>query len=159
MPAHKIPIEERLWGRMSKSEEDDGCWLWVGGHRDREGYGIVKLDGLNQRAHRVAWKLAHGLIPPGLCVLHRCDNPPCIRPDHLFVGTVGDNNRDRSRKGRTNVPRGTAQRVAKLIEADVREIRRLRAAGWTHERIAGRFPISRSQVGAIVSGKSWAHVG
>ena len=89
----------------------NGCVEWTG-HVDRKGYGRVSIEGRQVFAHRVAWELAHGPIPDGLCVLHHCDNPPCCNPAHLFLGTIRDNNLDMSAKGRnhnqrkTHCPRG-----------------------------------------------------
>ena len=77
----------------------DDCIEWQGS-RDRQGYGKAWKNGANARAHRVAWEEANGPIPEGMCVLHHCDNPPCINPDHLFLGTRGDNARDMVKKGR-----------------------------------------------------------
>ena len=78
--------------------KSDGCWLWVGSINHRYGWLVVR--GRKVRAHRFSYELAYGLIPVGLLVLHRCDNPPCVRPDHLFVGTQTDNMQDMLRKGR-----------------------------------------------------------
>ena len=105
------PIENRLWSRVTKS---DGCWTWAG-TVNRQGYGVIGLGarGTGKKlVHRLAWELLRGPIPPGLHVLHRCDNPPCVNPDHLFPGTVGDNNRDMVEKKRhykqkvTHCPKG-----------------------------------------------------
>lgn len=90
-----------FWTRVTPVGE---CWLWTGDH-DFKGYGIVRWDDLGRprrrRAHRVAWELANGsAVPEGMYVLHSCDNPPCIAPDHLFVGTLSDNSRDMWSKGR-----------------------------------------------------------
>lgn len=92
------PIEQRLFGRAARAES--GC-LEFQGYVSKFGYGFLKLRGRLERAHRVAWMLTHGPIPDGLCVCHRCDNPRCIEPTHLFLGTVAENNRDRHAKGRT----------------------------------------------------------
>ena len=88
--------EERFWVKVVRGPD---CWNWNGG-KLVEGYGRFVDRGKYVLAHRVSWEIHNGPIPEGLCVLHRCDNPPCTNPDHLFVGTHGDNARDRAAKGR-----------------------------------------------------------
>lgn len=90
------PLSERFWERVDKSGE---CWVYTG-YTNPKGYGVVGLESGNKFAHRVAWELTNGLIPDGLWVLHRCDNPPCVRPEHLWLGDNTDNQRDSVRKGR-----------------------------------------------------------
>ena len=107
-------------------------------------------------AHRVAYEIAHGPIPAGMQVCHHCDNPPCCRPSHLFLGTPKDNSLDAARKGRR--PHGEGHAMAKLTEKDVREIRRLRAAGMHQWPIARRFGIAQTAVWAILARKTWRHV-
>jgi DNA invertase Pin-like site-specific DNA recombinase len=119
----------------------------------------------------MAWELAYGPIPPGLHVLHRCDNPPCCNPTHLFLGTNNDNIADRVKKNRSakgafhwtayrqdRIARGERKGNAKLTEADVVEIRRLRAMGVYQTEIAKMFNISRGAVYAIQEGKNWKHI-
>jgi HNH endonuclease len=100
----KKGIEEKFWSKVDLSKD---CWVWKG-FCDRDGYGkkFLRLtDGkLEQFAHRVSWIITHGCIPEGMCVLHRCDNPPCVRPDHLFIGSQNDNNKDMQAKGRQRHP-------------------------------------------------------
>ena len=93
--------QERFWSRVDRSP--GGCWEWTG-RRARGGYGEIWWHGRDQRSHRVAWELLEGPIPEGLFVCHHCDNPPCVRTSHLFLGTALDNNRDRQAKGRTTGP-------------------------------------------------------
>lgn len=93
----KVSIEERFW---AKATSGDGCWEWMG-PRVGIGYGSFWANGKTVRAHRLAWELVNGPIPTGLSVLHRCDNPPCVRPDHLFIGTNADNSKDMVQKGRS----------------------------------------------------------
>lgn len=93
-------MAERFWSHVAKG---DGCWEWQSvrkSHYKRLEYGIFYVGGRKRFAHRTAWELEHGPIPTGLCVLHCCDNPPCVRPDHLKLGTIKENNRDRSERGR-----------------------------------------------------------
>lgn len=78
---------------------ESGCYIWLGG-KDRSGYGFLSVRGKKTKAHRLAWELAYGVIPQGLCICHHCDVPLCIRHDHLFIGTHGDNMLDLAKKGR-----------------------------------------------------------
>ena len=105
-----MPIKARpFWDRAV--QKDSGCWEWDG-CRDKDGYGQYQLPKVRliQRAHRVAFTLAKGEIPIGMVVCHSCDNPSCINPEHLFLGTVKDNNADRAAKGRTFKPYGNQRR-------------------------------------------------
>lgn len=95
-----VPIEDRLW-RSTQIAGD--CWEFTGTRSD-DGYGSIRHNGRMEKAHRVAYQLTHGSVPADLKVMHSCDNPPCINPAHLAIGTVADNNRDRHVKGRTVVP-------------------------------------------------------
>ena len=154
----KRPPEERFWALISKTE--GGCWLWVGG-KTRGGYGLFeKAAGVKRvPAHRYAWELLRGPIPEGLWVLHDCpggDNPACVNPDHLFVGTQADNEADKVRKGRT--AKGERQGSAKLTVDKVREMRHGRAEGESLNSLARRFRTSKKQVLNVVQRKHWRHV-
>lgn len=96
-----IPDVPRFWGRVDRSGGPDGCWEWLG-YRLPAGYGLVKIDGVRDLTHRQSWRLAHPgeEIPKGFYVCHRCDNPPCVNPAHLFLGEPVDNHRDMKEKGR-----------------------------------------------------------
>lgn len=122
----------RFWSHVDVSGE---CWVWLG-CRNHRGYGLFGVNGKCRSAHRVAYEIAHGIIPDGLFVLHRCDNPACVRPDHLWLGTHADNMNDRNVKGRTakgerhaarihpeRMPRGEKHYLAKLTDTQVRFIR------------------------------------
>jgi hypothetical protein len=101
-------LAERFWEKVDRSGE---CWTWTASKIGR-GYGQIGITrSRSDRAHRVSWRLAHGEIPNGLCVLHRCDNPSCVNPAHLFLGTKGDNAADRQKKGRTVAPTGDKNRA------------------------------------------------
>lgn len=92
--------DDGFWKRVQKSDDgSDGCWVWIGNRRP-DGYGLFYLFGKQLRAHRVSWEMHNGPIPEGVFVCHRCDNPSCVRPSHLFLGTIQDNNADRVQKGR-----------------------------------------------------------
>lgn len=91
-----MTVAERFWAKVNKTP---GCWMWTGG-TGHNGYGQFWLGGKLVQAHRFAYELVHGPLLPGVKVLHECDTPPCVRDEHLFPGTQGDNNRDMARKGR-----------------------------------------------------------
>lgn len=100
MPGGPRPTDERtrFFALIAKG---DGCWTWTGATNRRNGYGYFKRrDRRQMNTHRVAWEFAHGPIPDGLCVCHHCDNPRCVRPDHLFLGTQRENMQDMKAKGR-----------------------------------------------------------
>ena len=95
---HRLPEVERFWSKVQKNDTSDGCWLWMGS-KSPSGYGMFHRKPFVS-AHRFAWITIYGIIPDGMNVLHQCDNPACVRPEHLFLGTQGDNVRDMMRKGR-----------------------------------------------------------
>lgn len=147
----------RFWIKASRGAGRDSCWNWTGAKLGRDGYGgfsvarrLARGHQAPRYAHRVAYELTHGPIPAGLCVLHRCDNPKCVNPSHLFLGTQADNLRDASVKGRLRVERPKAQ---KLSTADLIEIDALRAAGWTMQRIADRMAVSLTFVSLYLRGE------
>lgn len=133
-----------------------GCWLWLG-KPNRYGYGRLSVGArgaaVELLAHRIAWALAYGDIPAGMMVCHSCDTPPCVRPDHLFLGTNVDNVADRHAKGRDGgPPAGEAHFNAKLRDSQVAELRAAYAVGGvTQQQLADRFGVSRSLVGLLVT--------
>jgi hypothetical protein len=129
------------------------CWIWTGA-KGTEGYGLFKIDGKNKRAHRVAWELENGPILATLCVCHTCDNPSCVNPKHLFLGTRNDNTQDCIRKGRQKHPVGEDNSAHALTEWQVYQIRE---APGSLSRIATLFKVSPTTVGAIKQGKTWKH--
>ncbi len=160
-------IADRFWAKVDRRGPDE-CWPFLGA-RDKKGYGRFrtgsKRDGSaeNTPAHRVAWAIAFGAIPEDKPhVLHRCDNPPCQNPAHLFVGTNADNVADMDAKGRRRNPDprpGESNHAAKLNEHQVREIRaRFAAGGITKTKLADEYGVSAFAVYAIVKGLKWRHV-
>lgn len=153
----RILPEKRFWSKVKKT---DTCWLWIGG-RLTDGYGAFKMpngrtSGIQQRAHRIAWLLTHGTIPDGQQVLHTCDNPLCVCPDHLFLGTALDNVRDKHAKGRQRYAHGSTHGHAKLIENDVQKIRR--SIGALQRELAVRFGVTQTTIRNILHHKTWTHV-
>lgn len=138
------------------------CWTWTLA-KNRSGYGIFKSNAIGGRglAHRLAYELEVGPIPEGMVVCHRCDNPPCCNPDHLFLGTRADNNRDMASKGRHRLQRrpelvrGAANPNTTLTEEDVTSIRSLGANGVSRRAIASRFGISSTTASNIINRRTW----
>lgn len=148
------PVKDRLARRIMVT--DSGCWEWQG-FRDGKGYGRIALKGrTGGRAHRAAWQEAHGRpVPPGMHVCHTCDNPPCINPDHLFLGTPADNIADMDRKGRRGAARGEASPSAKLTWEQVRIIR---SSAESAPRLAAQFDVSESLIYQIRTHNIWKEV-
>lgn len=141
--------EERFWPKVDKT---CSCWEWTAS-KDSFGYGTFGVTRRDiQRAHRVSWVFAHGEIPDGLCVLHKCDNPKCVRPDHLFLGTKLDNAIDRMEKGRNRDQSGDKSSAAKL---DWEKVELIRADNRTYPEIVKEYGIQKSTVSSIKLNKSW----
>lgn len=128
-------------------------------HLTNRGYGVVQKNGKACRTHRAAYELVFGTIPDGLSICHRCDNPKCFRPIHLFAGTHQENMKDRDRKGRRKkIRRGEANGNSKFKEAAIREIWTLRAQGLSQVSIGERLGIPQPTVSAVLTGKIWRHI-
>lgn len=133
-----------------------GCWLWTA-TKNEDGYGQFKLDGQMRRAHKVSYELFVGPIPEGLDVLHKCDNRGCVNPNHLEVGTHGDNMRQMAERGRS--AKGEGHGSAKLTEDQVLEIRGRYAAGGVSQRaLAAEYGVSHTTIRRVVSNKNWTHI-
>lgn len=152
----RLSQEQRFWEKVEIASENE-CWNWTGGLTD--GYGIFSTRERNVLAHRLSWELAFGKIPEGLCILHECDNPRCVNPSHLFLGTREDNNRDRSSKGRDGSAKGERNNGAKITAKQVKTIREMYLTGEFSQLAIGKmFGISESEVGNIVNLITWKHV-
>lgn len=129
--------------------------------RVKGGYGRRKADGKMQLVHRIEWEMHNGPIPDGLCVLHRCDNPPCYEITHLWLGTQQENMDDRQAKGRTSTvsrSQGVSHANSRLTEFDVVEIRREYASGLRQREIAAKYGVGQPHVSDIITKKKWSHV-
>lgn len=148
---HEFPVlgpEDVFDSRYARS---DGCWNWKG-TCNGYGYGIFLLPGEKpMRAHRYAYERINGPIPEGLVVMHSCDNPACVNPAHLSIGTRDDNNQDKHRKGRH--PHGDTHHRTRLSDAKVAEIHAMLAAGFRQNRIAIEFGVDQSTISNIKTGK------
>lgn len=163
------PLADRF-NEKYKVNDQTGCWEWTGALTD--GYGVINAGGDSGpiRAHRVSFELFVGKIPDGngyhgTCVLHRCDNPKCVNPEHLFLGTNADNVADMDAKGRrvstprrgplkdkSGMRRGSAHPAAKLDEEQVAEIR---ASAMDGQSLADRYGVSKTTISRIRLGKKW----
>lgn len=139
---------------FSKVEKTGECWEWKGA-RAPKGYGAFWMNGKVHRAHRAAWLLERG-DPGELHVLHRCDNPMCVRVEHLFLGTNAENHADKVLKGRQ--VRGQSHRGAKLTASHVRRIRAEHDAGVSYRALGRRYGVSTSTAFDAVNGIQWRHV-
>lgn len=148
-----MPLAERFWSKVARGADDE-CWEWTAS-RTEHGYGRINVGGRIEKAPRVAWLVTYG-DPGGLLVCHRCDNPPCCNPAHLFLGTVADNNADKIAKGRSN--RGERHGQAILTAEKVRAMRDLREDGATFKEIARRFGVHHVTARHAVIGINWSHI-
>ena len=154
----KVPHDthaEQFWKNVDKTV---GCWIWTG-PTDAKGYGRIHPS---LRAHRVAYELTYGPIAAGMCVCHQCDNPPCVNPTHLFVGTRAKNNADMMMKRRAVWQHSPEQRKganngrAVLTQSDVGAIRARYVRGKVRQvDLAREFNVSQTLVSAIVRGEVW----
>lgn len=164
------PLSDRFWAKVNKDGPihpilGTACWPWAGAMVSG-GYGHIGMGGQGYVAHRVSWELANGAIPDELFVLHKCDNPPCVRPEHLFLGTPLDNMRDMIAKGRDRYPTGKANfrpaigennGLSKLTERDVIEIRAI-GRSRSQSDIAREYGVHQSLISLILSRRIWDHL-
>jgi len=155
------PPTELFWSKVDRSRGPGECWIWTGG-TGSDGYGIFSVTAPSGsaratrsfRAHRYAWTLAHGAVPPGKLLMHSCDTPTCVNPAHLSPGTPLENNRDAFAKGRRRA-RGEHNIKAKLTPESVREIR---ASGDPVDELATRYGVAAATVYSIRRGRTWRHL-
>lgn len=151
--AKKIPLVQRFWIKVAQPD-GRGCRLWQA-RVFHNGYGAIWMDRKQVYAHRIAWELTHGAIPPGMVICHSCDVPLCVEPSHLFLGTHSTNAADKVAKGRH--AKGMMLPQAKLTDADVRSIRSSGAI-MSHAELADRFGVGKGAISRILGRKRWAHL-
>lgn len=148
----------RFWSLVSVGQAHE-CWKWLGEtFQGRGDYGRFSVKGKSVRAHRFVYETIHGAIADGLVVRHVCDNPTCVNPAHLRIGTPKDNTRDMQDRGRRPDRKGEKHPLARLNSDQVAEIRRRIAMGETQTKVAAAFGICRAHVWRIKSGKGWSHI-
>lgn len=143
--------ERQFWEKVELPEDRSECWNWTAATRN--GYGNLKVSQISIKAHRLSYALHYGVLPANLLVCHHCDNPLCVNPHHLFLGTDADNARDKVRKGRQS--RTANNGNAKINEQQLDEIRARITAGETNVAIAKDYPIGHAMVSRIRKGRSY----
>jgi HNH endonuclease len=147
--------EEKFWNSLDK-EASNGCWKWTKVMM-KSGYGTTHYQGRRVYTHRLAWELINGAIPIGMCVCHKCDNPPCCNPDHLFLGTHEENQKDKIDKGRQPKGEDTAQAI--LTEKDIIAIRdEYRTKGTLQRELARKYGVHIMTISDIIRRRSWRHI-
>ncbi len=170
LPTLTVIQSNRFWSKVEIRGLEE-CWEWTAAKRP-SGYGVWGTNNTSQfMSHRLAYADWNRVDPGQLYVCHRCDNPSCCNPNHLFLGTCKDNSDDKVAKNRhphgdthfihnhPEVVRGERNPASKITELDVREIRKLHAQGKSQTYISRLYPISQPMIGRIINKKSWPHVG
>jgi hypothetical protein len=153
---YRPSLEKRFWDKVSKTEPDE-CWLWTGSLSSGYGYGRMANRGVVFLAHRLSYEINIGPIPEEMIVCHHCDNPACVNPSHLFLGTYSDNSRDMTEKGRQS--RGKHRHNARLAAQDVREIRRRYVPRKvTQQKLAEEFGVSRETIRSVIGRTNWSYI-
>lgn len=150
----KRKVPNPLKRLMKNIKENNSCWMFG----NRNVHNMFLLEGKNIGAHRASWILHKGNIPKGLCICHHCDNPGCINPDHLFLGTYQDNMQDMIKKGRGNAPKGEKTRTCKLKERDVLKMRELKKQNISYKKIADIFGVGSTTAFFAIKGITWKHI-
>lgn len=162
---------KRFWDKVDRSKIE-GCWNWTA-HKTLFGYGRFSINGRLVMAHRFSFALLNGYIPTGINVCHTCDNPTCVNPLHLWLGTTAENSADKIKKGRANCPKGEQHHMrkypelakrgsengnSKLTDQNVRDIKTALSIGEFQRPIAARFRVTQRVISLIKRGESWDHV-
>jgi len=157
-PNHLLsPTKEEIFWMNVFIGDDNECWEWKSLSGTNQ-YGNTRFDGKGYSTHRLAYKLFYGNLPDDLYVLHKCDNPPCCNPNHLFLGTHQDNVDDREAKNRNKLPhsKGEDHGLSKLTVDQVRLIRTYyNNGGWSYRRLAQKFGVSFGNIRKIVKRETW----
>lgn len=158
-PNHMLPSggANRFFEKVN-FENENGCWEWIGA-KDGGGYGMGVTDGKKYKAHRYSWEYYYGEIPNGMWVLHKCDNPSCVRPSHLFLGTNQDNMNDKTKKERQSRLFGDRNGRSIMTKEKVIEMRTMYSSGkYSYRKLSTIFGISMTQTGRILKRESWSWV-
>lgn len=153
---YRTSTKEMFWKKVLIPADKSKCWLWRGA-KQNSGYGRFRYKGRCEGAHRIAWLFEHGVLPE-LYVLHRCDNPSCVNPEHLFLGTCQDNVLDCIAKNRFNRPKGVNHFRSKFTEPDILKIRGLIKQGFNDREISEDFNVCGTTIQAIREGRTWKHI-
>lgn len=143
-----------FWSKVDKSSN---CWIWTASKTNGR-YGQFYAQGKRCLTHRYSWLIHNGDIPKGLCVCHTCDNPPCVNPKHLWLGTNADNMRDKIKKGRLRVGIGERNGKSKLVTKQINSIRALYLKGYVQTVLAKKYDVCQQTISHIVTRKFWKHV-
>jgi hypothetical protein len=157
-PSYKCRSLEERMAMQTAAGGSNECHLWIGttvGH----GHGQVRRPGgKRDMAHRVAWEMVNGPVPPGMWVLHKCDNPPCVNPAHLYIGNHADNTRDMVARGRAAGRPGSTHPSHKLVESQVLDIRAKRADGVSVRELIAQYGVSEMSIRKIEWRRTWRHI-
>lgn len=155
IPKITVDVRRRFFTKFNKSK---GCWAWLKGKQNYS-YGVFTISGRDYLAHRISWTIFKGEIPVKLQVLHKCDNPPCVNPKHLWLGSQLDNMHDRNIKGRGNNCHGEKHGRAKLSVKDVKFIRSIyKTRTVTQKTLAKKFKVNQTTISHVIIKRNWKNL-